>query len=200
MTAPLCYPWTLDGLSARVALALAVDYAGSANGRVRDVPDVRTIRYYTTLGLLDRPGELRGRTALYGRRHLLQLVAIKRLQAQGLTLQQVQERLLGLTDGDLERIARLPAEVEAPDTPAATPVLATRDRAFWKAAPTPPAEPEPPRLPQGIPLSDDVMLLLTPARPADEADLQAIRAAAAPLLKLLARRRLTRTPDERTDP
>jgi hypothetical protein len=55
-------------------------------------------------------------------------------------------------------------------------------------------------LPQGIPLSDDVMLLLTPARPADEADLQAIRAAAAPLLKLLARRRLTRTPDERTDP
>src|SRR5256885_341273 len=101
MTAQPLYPWTLNELTARVALALTEDYAGAPNGRVRDVPDPRTIRYYTTLGLLDRPGELRGRTALYGRRHLLQLVAIKRLQAQGLTLNQVQERLLGLTDDDL---------------------------------------------------------------------------------------------------
>src|SRR5690348_15034744 len=71
---------TLDELSARVALALADHYEGQASARVRDVPDVRTIRYYTTLGLIDRPAALRGRTALYGRRHLLQLVAIKRLQ------------------------------------------------------------------------------------------------------------------------
>ena len=73
--------WTIDELGSRVALALSVDYDGQASGRVRDVPDRRTIRYYTTLGLIDRPA-LRGRTALYGRRHLLQLVAIKRLQAQ----------------------------------------------------------------------------------------------------------------------
>ena len=73
--------WTIDELGAVVALALSVDYAGQANGRVREVPDRRTIRYYTTLGLIDRPARMRGRTALYGRRHLLQLVAIKRLQA-----------------------------------------------------------------------------------------------------------------------
>src|SRR4051794_39713701 len=129
--------WTLDELSTRAALALAVDYAGAPNGRVRDVPDVRTIRYYTTLGLLDRPGELRGRTALYGRRHLMQLVAIKRLQTQGLTLRQVQERLLGLADRELEAIARLPDEAGTAGA-APTPAPAAPRRAFWTAAPAAP--------------------------------------------------------------
>src|SRR5438874_13519367 len=103
--------WTLDELCARVSLALAVDYPGSPNGRIREVPDRRTIRYYTTLGLIDRPAEMRGRTALYGRRHLLQLVAIKRLQTQGLTIAEVQAQLLGLTDRALEKIARLSVDV-----------------------------------------------------------------------------------------
>src|SRR3954447_1502268 len=108
--------WTIDELSAAAASALAEGYDGPPNGRVRDVPDRRTIRYYTTLGLIDRPAELRGRTALYGRRHLLQLVSIKRLQARGLALRELQEQLLGLTDAALEKIARLGVEVvdEAP--------------------------------------------------------------------------------------
>src|ERR1700730_17462993 len=108
--------WTLDELGARVALALAVDYDGQANGRVREVPDRRTIRYYTTLGLIDRPAEMRGRTALYGLRHRLQLVAINRLQAGGPSLGETQTRLLGRTDSALRKLARLPAEFE----PAAT--------------------------------------------------------------------------------
>src|SRR5438132_5850914 len=108
MTQPLDPLWTLDQLGARVALALAVDYAGQASGRVRDVPDRRTIRYYVTLGLVDRPLAVpgRGRTAFYGRRHLLQLLAIKRLQAQGLSLAEVQDRLVGQTDAVLEEAAR----------------------------------------------------------------------------------------------
>src|SRR5205809_950859 len=95
--------WDLDELCAQVALALAADYAGQASGRVRDVPDGRTIRYYTTLGLVDRPVAVpgKGRTAFYGRRHLLQLVAIKRLQAQGLSLSEVQARLVGRAGGVL---------------------------------------------------------------------------------------------------
>jgi DNA-binding transcriptional MerR regulator len=198
MSARNGFPWTLDALTSQAALALAVDYAGAPNGRVRDVPDPRTVRYYTTLGLLDRPGDFRGRTALYGRRHLLQLVAIKRLQAQGLTLQQVQERLLGATDRDLETVARLPADIEIPEeSPPARPAPAAREPAFWK---TTPVAPEPPRLPQGVPLADDVLLLLTPVRPTEPADVEAIRAAAAPLLKLLAQRRLTRAPHERREP
>src|SRR6516164_7545136 len=93
--------WTLDELSTAVSRALTVDYAGSVNGRVRDVPDRRTIRYYTTLGLIDRPAAMRGRTALYGVRHLLQLAAIKRLQTRGLSLSELQQQLLGLTDAAL---------------------------------------------------------------------------------------------------
>src|SRR5258708_18660960 len=105
-----CEPlWTLDDLGARVALALAVDYTGQANGRVRDVPDRRTIRYYTTLGLIDRPAAMRGRTALYGVRHVLQLAAVKRLQAQGLSLTEVQARLVGRTDAALPELAHPPA-------------------------------------------------------------------------------------------
>src|SRR4051812_26557012 len=102
--------WGLEELSAQVARALAAGYAGQASGRVRDVPDGRTIRYYTTLGLVDRPVARpgRGRTAFYGRRHLLQFVAIKRLQAEGLSLGEVQARLVGQTDAVLEEAARLP--------------------------------------------------------------------------------------------
>jgi len=68
--------WRLDQLADVVARALeTAAYDGQASGRVREVPDKRTIRYYTTLGLLDRPAEYRGRVAYYGRRHVLQLVA-----------------------------------------------------------------------------------------------------------------------------
>src|SRR6516225_12350135 len=96
--------WTLDELSTAVSRALTVDYAGSVNGRVSDVPDRRTIRYYTTLGLIDRPAAHRGRTALYGLRHLMQLVAIKRLQARGLSLAEVQARVVGLSNPGLRRL------------------------------------------------------------------------------------------------
>jgi DNA-binding transcriptional MerR regulator len=106
--------WTIEELSERVADALAVGYPGQPSGRVREVPDRRTIRWYTTTGLVDRPAEMRGRTALYGRRHLLQLVAIKRLQTQGLTLADVQQQLLGAADDDLERIASIPGAAHAP--------------------------------------------------------------------------------------
>jgi len=100
--------WTLDGLTRRVADALSVDYDGQASGRVRDVPDQRVIRWYTTLGLVDRPAAMRGRTALYGPRHLRQLVAIKRLQARGLSLAAVQAELAGASEADLEQIAQVP--------------------------------------------------------------------------------------------
>jgi hypothetical protein len=182
--------WTLDELSAQVALALAVDYAGPGSGRVREVPDTRTIRYYTTLGLIDRPAEMRGRTALYGVRHLLQLVAIKRLQAQGLSLAEVQGRLVGLTDAALPELAQVAVE----GSPAATNKEAKRD-VFWKETPEPAvrttgteASGVGPLV--GVPLADGVTLLLKGARPVDEHDCIALRAAAAPLLKLLQARRL----------
>jgi DNA-binding transcriptional MerR regulator len=178
--------WTLDQLSAAVSRALTVDYAGSVNGRVRDVPDRRTIRYYTTLGLIDRPAAMRGRTAMYGRRHLLQLVAIKRLQAEGSSLAEVQARLVGLTDRALEALARLPAELDAPPAPRGAPEPPPRRaERFWTAAPAPAARPL-----LAVPLDHGVTLLLPAARALTDTDLSALRDAAAPLVNLLTERRL----------
>ncbi|MCW2643849.1 MAG: hypothetical protein JWP76_6155, partial [Dactylosporangium sp.] len=86
--------WTLDELLDRVRAALAeAEYPGAPNGRVRDVPDRRAVRWYATTGLVDRPAAMRGRQALYGPRHLLQLVAVKRRQAEGRSLAQIQAEL-----------------------------------------------------------------------------------------------------------
>lgn len=102
--------WRIDELARVVEMALDTgDYPGQESGRVRSVPDARTIRYYTTLGLLDKPAEMRGRTAYYGRRHVLELVAIKRMQSQGRPLVEVQQALAGADDRSLNRHAALPA-------------------------------------------------------------------------------------------
>src|SRR6188474_600869 len=111
----------MDELVERVRLALAAEYPGAPNGRVRDVPDRRAIRWYTTTGLVDRPAGMRGRTALYGPRHLLQLVAVKRRQAQGHSLAAIQAELAGAADADLAVAARVPEELlTVDDSPPAT--------------------------------------------------------------------------------
>src|SRR5258705_10599326 len=132
--------WTLDQLVARVADALAGDGVRSPNGRVRDVPDARALRWYSTIGLLDRPTAYRGRTALYGPRHLLQAVAVKRRQAEGMTLAQIQAELAGATDATLRGVARVPASLLV-DQPGASPTGLVEGRSprgpFWRAAPPP---------------------------------------------------------------
>ena len=112
--------WTLDELTERVGAALSVGYDGQPSGRVRDLPDQRAIRWYTTIGLVDRPAATRGRTAMYGPRHLLQLVAIKRLQARGLSLVAIQAELAGATDAQLARVAQV-AEAAPPAAPTPPP-------------------------------------------------------------------------------
>src|SRR5678815_5529169 len=81
--------WTLSELVEQTATRLAA-LPAPKNGQVRAVPDDRTIRYYATIGLLDRPAAMRGRTALYGARHLAQVVAIKRMQSAGHSLADIQ--------------------------------------------------------------------------------------------------------------
>jgi len=171
----------------RVAEALrGPGYDGVSSGRVRDVPDLRTIRYYTTLGLLDRPAAMRGRTALYGHRHVFQLVAIKRLQAQGLSLAEVQRRVVGLSNTALRRFAAeavaLPATQAAPP-----PVSASRAESFWRGHPEPDqdeASAESPSV-QSVPLDCGLVLSLEAGRALDEDDLRLIRMAAAPLIEIL---------------
>jgi DNA-binding transcriptional MerR regulator len=204
--------WTLDELAERVDAALAVDYHGQPSGRVRAVPDRRAIRWYTTIGLIDRPVAHRGRTALYGPRHLLQLVAIKRLQAKGLPLVAIQQELAGTTDTRLARVARIPVGLQplAPAGTRRTGFWRQRPAAFRAAAPedVEPGAPSPAAVPgvatlQGLRLGDGVTLLLEPARELDAADLDAIRDAARPLLAALRDRGLgagSGTPGRRPDP
>jgi len=186
--------WTLDELTERVGAALAVDYPGQPSGRVRDLPDRRAIRWYTTIGLVDRPVAHRGRTALYGPRHLLQLVAVKRLQARGLPLVAIQQELAGATDAQLARVARLPAGAPAPaaagdgGTPSsrvpagpAAPVAARRVAAGPAGAVT---------SLRGVRLGGGTTLLLEPGRELDAADVQAILDAAGPLVATLRARGL----------
>lgn len=196
--------WTMDELGAQVALALSVDYEGSASGRVRDIPDPRTIRYYTTLGLVDRPAEMRGRTALYRQRHLMQLVAIKRLQARGLTLVQIQERLLGITDAALAKMAKLPGDVDLGGSAPPMPASLETTGEFWKKMPAEPTvsanDAVTPVSLKGIQLDENAALLLAAVRTLEPDDIEAIRAAALPLLKLLRTRRLLTSAEERNLP
>lgn len=124
--------WTLDELVGLVGQALSVDYDGAPSARIRDLPDRRLVRWYVTKGLVDRPAATSGRNALYGRRHLLQLVAIKRRQAQGRSLADIQAELTGATDSTLERLARLDA------VPAAAPTTPTTTAPPGFTAPSPP--------------------------------------------------------------
>src|ERR1700733_12870823 len=109
------------GTGSEAALAGTV----RANGRVRDVPNERLVRWYVTVGLVDPPLSRRGRVAQYGRRHLLQLVAVKRRQAEGRSLAEIQAELAGATDEALAVVARVPAERSAPE------VLGSAPARFW---------------------------------------------------------------------
>lgn len=103
--------WSIDELASLVAATLeTVNYEGQVSRRVRQTPDKRTIRFYITLGLLDRPLEMRGRTAYYGRRHVLQLAAIKQLQAKGMSLVEVQAALAGANDQQLAEWSGIPPD------------------------------------------------------------------------------------------
>ncbi|MFI0416993.1 helix-turn-helix domain-containing protein [Spongiactinospora sp. 9N601] len=215
--------WTLSELAERAAdtlrarsgnAAAAQTAAGgagraaqAANGRVREVPGARLIRWYTTIGLVDPPLTRRGRIALYGRRHLLQLVAIKRLQADGLSIAEIQTRLAGATDAHLATVAQVPRpqadEPEGPSPRPAPPEPAKARSRFWAAPPFPaPApSPTPPELDgqaagmvHGVRLAYGVTVLLDGAgRTPAPSDLAAITAAAAPLLAVLAERGLIAT-------
>src|SRR5262245_35325372 len=98
--------WTIKELASRAGAVLG-DRAMQPSARVRNVPDERLIRWYATIGLLDPPRR-EGRAAWYGARHLLQLVAIKRRQAAGRSLADIQAELLGATDETLLSIAQIP--------------------------------------------------------------------------------------------
>lgn len=190
-------PWTLSELVSEAVSRIAA-LPPPKNGQVRAVPDERTVRYYAALGLLDRPAGQRGRTALYGKRHLAQIVAIKRLQGAERSLAEIRRLWPTLDDVTLERMSGV----------ALTRAGKSARRDFWKReplpAPPPPAAASPyrsappaapatpfelrlelaPDISLVVAIGDDVALSLSPA------DVRALRAAAAPLVAELAMRGL----------
>ncbi|HXE73221.1 MAG TPA: MerR family transcriptional regulator, partial [Candidatus Nitrosotenuis sp.] len=96
--------WTLDELTATAEQELRRLGVASPGGRVSEVLTGRTVRHYQTLGLVERPLGYQGGVARYGRRHLLQLLAIRALQAAYLPLPEIQRRLYGRSDDELGQI------------------------------------------------------------------------------------------------
>ncbi|HUQ05614.1 MAG TPA: MerR family transcriptional regulator [Kofleriaceae bacterium] len=195
--------WTIRELCQQVEESLAGEDA-PANGQVRAVPDERSVRYYTTLGLIDRP-LLRGRTALYGARHLAQLVAIKRYQSEGKTLAEIQQSLPAMDDHSLARFTGIALATKPPrpgsrrdfwrepEMELAPPETETKTETETETeTPTPPTIPTPPAFSQclELTLAPGVRLALTTARPATDADAAALLSAATPLLQELLRRHL----------
>lgn len=72
-----------------------------ASNRLNEAITPRTVRLYTTEGLIDRPHK-DGRRAVYSRRHLLQLLLIRSLAKRGLSLAAIAP-LVTNSDSELEQ-------------------------------------------------------------------------------------------------
>ena len=95
---------TLDELvtaTARIIPHIALE---QKRYKVSVYPDERTIRYYINEGLVDKPAPSKDNQARFTYRHLLQILAIKHLQAQYLPLTKIKDMLAGLEEEQLEEI------------------------------------------------------------------------------------------------
>lgn len=211
-------PWTIAELAERAAGALIDAPSAVRSRRIREAPNERLIRWYATVGLVDPPLSRRGRVALYGRRHLLQLVAIKRRQAEGRSLAEIQAELAGAADKQLEAIAQVAAHPSGEEHTGSDPsgpdhagetvpggMGVTPPARFWTrsaAEPSGGARPRPGPAgwpgghpadqPLGIRVAPGVILLIEDAaRSLRPDDLAAVTQAARPLLSALARLGLT---------
>ena len=81
--------------------------------KVTDMPTARTIRFYTANSLVDKPVSRKGVNALYGYRHLLQILSIKYLQSQYLPLVKVKSLIENADNRELELLIPAIAPVTA---------------------------------------------------------------------------------------
>lgn len=179
--------WNVDELQQRVEEALYVEPAKGSDRRV-SAGTPRMIRYYTTQGLVDKP-TMKGGQAFYEKRHLLQILAIKRLQAGGDSLQTIRDRIAGLSNRRLATLAKLPN----PERLArAREDLDRHRRNFWAA---PAAQADVPCFSgvlAGVELGPGMTFAFRATRHLNSEDVDEIDAAAQPLLQLLRDRRLLR--------
>lgn len=93
---------TIDALAEKVTAWCIKHRVVPANGQVSMETNVRTLRYYRTMGVLDAPTE--GGGSGYGERHFLQACCVRVLQAEGLPLTRIQSLLFGRSDADLREV------------------------------------------------------------------------------------------------
>ena len=72
--------------------------------RVTQMPSDRTIRFYTANGLVDKPAAREGTHALYGYRHLLQVLAVKYLQSHYYPLVKIRSLVQNVGNRELEML------------------------------------------------------------------------------------------------
>ncbi len=75
-----------------------------ARGTVTSVPDERTIRYYIAEGLVQAPEEKQGTASVFGYLNLLQLLTVKKLQAEHLPIRKIRELVAGKNEQELEML------------------------------------------------------------------------------------------------
>jgi len=93
------------GLAEEAARILAESGAArQGRGTVTELPDERTVRYYLAEGLVPQAEEKQGTASVFGFRHLLQLLVVKKLQAEGLPIRAIRELVTGKTERQLERL------------------------------------------------------------------------------------------------
>ena len=100
---PGSWTGTLDDLASFTNTLLPHYLPLDRGGRTQDEVNPRLIRHYTTQGLLDPPLKL-GREARYTRRHLLQLLALRRLMTDGHSAQSLQSLIGTQRDAELEAL------------------------------------------------------------------------------------------------
>jgi DNA-binding transcriptional MerR regulator len=93
--------FSLEALSDRINAWCEEHGIAPASGQAGEIVSERNIRYYRTLGLIDAPED-----AGYGEKHLLQLTAVRLLQAQGLPLRRIRELLYERSLPELREIRR----------------------------------------------------------------------------------------------
>lgn len=71
---------------------------------VAEYPNERTIRYYITEGLLDKAIKSKGVTSVFGYEHLLTLLVIKKLQADGLPISVIKTVMQDRSIDELENL------------------------------------------------------------------------------------------------
>lgn len=106
----------IDALVTEANRLLAQLLPGDRAARLKDEMNPRLVRHYTTVGLLPAPTR-EGREARYGRGHLLGLLALRRLMADGLSGKALVGALIGRSEQELADLARTGVTGEDPSAP-----------------------------------------------------------------------------------